>query len=97
MTAMATIRQELIELLQQGSMNCREISQALSIPEKEVYGHLAHLDRSAKAKGLRLEVDQPRCHNCGYSFSDRQRFTRPGRCPECRKSHLTAPAYRLIR
>jgi predicted Zn-ribbon and HTH transcriptional regulator len=26
---------------------------------------------------------------------DRKRFTRPGRCPQCKKSHIQSPRFRI--
>ena len=43
---MSTIRQQIIELLEEQQMNARDLTQALSIMEKEVYQHLEHIDRS---------------------------------------------------
>ena len=37
---MSTIRQQIIDLLQHEQMNARDLSQTLSIMEKEVYPHL---------------------------------------------------------
>jgi predicted Zn-ribbon and HTH transcriptional regulator len=33
---------------------------------------------------------------CGHVFEERKRFTRPGRCPCCKKSHIETPMYRVI-
>ena len=67
----------------------------LGIREKDVYEHLDHVARSALAAKLKLRVAPSRCLKCGYLFRERKRFTRPSRCPVCRNSHLTEPAYRV--
>ena len=67
----------------------------LSIREKEVYDHLEHISRSASAKGLKLIVTPFQCLNCGFLFKDRQRFTRPGRCPQCKGGHIRMATYRV--
>jgi predicted Zn-ribbon and HTH transcriptional regulator len=33
--------------------------------------------------------------SCGYVFEERKRFTRPSRCPRCKKTHIETPVYRL--
>lgn len=90
---MQTVRQRIIELLIDGEKDARQLSRAVSIREKEVYDHLAHIARSLGAKGEKLEIRPARCLSCGYVFKDRQRFTRPGRCPHCKQSHLQAPSF----
>jgi len=90
---MQTVRQKIIELLSEGQMDAGELSRALSIREKEVYEHLAHIARSLEVKGKALLIQPSRCLSCGYVFKDRKRFTRPGRCPRCRRSHLQNPFY----
>jgi predicted Zn-ribbon and HTH transcriptional regulator len=93
---MKTIRQQIIELLTGGEMDARELSREVGIKEKEIYEHLAHIARSLAAKGSKLTIRPSECLKCGYVFKDRTRFTRPGRCPRCRESHLTFPIYHII-
>jgi len=93
---MPTIRQKIIALLAEADMDARELSRELGIKEKEVYEHLAHIDRSLAAKGGRLVVRPSECLNCGFVFKDRRRLTRPSRCPRCRESHLTNPSFQII-
>ena len=63
--------------------------------EKEVYGHLEHIRRSATAAGERFRIVPAECQGCGFTFIDRQRLTRPGRCPNCRQGRVSRPAYRI--
>lgn len=92
---MATIRQQLIELLQNQEVNARDISQILSIREKEVYDHLEHINRSIRTKGQKLLVSPFQCLGCGFLFKDRYRFDRPGRCPHCKEGHIRMATYRI--
>ena len=92
---MLTIRQKIIELLSSVEMEARDLSQELGIQEKEVYDHLAHVARSAKAEKKKLIVQPSRCLSCGFVFKDRKRFTRPSRCPKCRRSHLQNPRFQI--
>jgi predicted Zn-ribbon and HTH transcriptional regulator len=92
---MPTIRQQIIALLTEAEMDARELSREVGIKEKEVYEHLAHIERSAAARGSKLVIRPSECLGCGYVFKDRRRLTRPGRCPRCRKLHLTNPTYRI--
>ena len=90
---MPTVRQQIIELLTNGEMDARELSREVGINEKEVLEHLAHIARSLAVKGKKLAIRPAECLLCGYVFEKRQRFTRPGRCPHCKKSHLQSPTF----
>jgi transcriptional regulator len=93
---MQTIRQQIIDLLREQEFNAREISQALSIMEKEVYDHLEHIDRTIGRQGMKVVVQPYACLSCGYTFESRRRWTRPGRCPVCRHGHIRMAAYRIV-
>lgn len=90
-----TLRQQMVDLLSGGEWTVREISQELGIREKEVYGHLDHIVKSAAARGLKFTVIPCTCLDCDYVFSERKRLTRPGRCPQCKGSHLEAPRFKI--
>ena len=90
-----TIRQRIISCLGRSPMNAIEISQDVGIMEKEVYGHLNHIDRSMAAQGKRLVIHPSRCLKCGFIFEKRERFTRPGRCPQCRATRIKRPEYEI--
>ena len=90
---MPTVRQQIIALLTNEEMDARQLSQEVGIKEKEVIGHLAHIARSLAVKGKKLTIRPAECLLCGYVFEKRQRFTRPGRCPHCKKSYLQHPVF----
>jgi predicted Zn-ribbon and HTH transcriptional regulator len=90
---MQTIRQEIIDLLSRQEMGVRQLSGQVGIQEKEVIEHLSHIARSLAVKGKKLTIRPAECLLCGYVFEKRQRFTRPGRCPRCKKSHLQSAAF----
>jgi predicted Zn-ribbon and HTH transcriptional regulator len=92
---MKTVRKQIIDLLYEGAMSAIEISQDLGIREKEVYEHLPHIARSVEAQGKKLVIIPSQCLKCGYVFEDRKRFTRPGRCPRCRETHIQRPTYEI--
>jgi hypothetical protein len=91
-----TIRQAIFTLLNEGERTAREISQAIGIKEREVYEHLPHIALSATAQGRKLVVLPFGCMSCGYMFEQRRRFTRPSRCPRCKRTHLETPIFRLL-
>ena len=92
---MQTIRQKIIQLLCLREMDARQISAEVGIREKEVAEHLPFISRSLAARGEKLKIRPAECLSCGYVFKNRQRFTRPGRCPRCKKTHLLSPAFSI--
>lgn len=94
---MKTIRQQLIDALMEGERTAIDLSQEVGIREKEVYEHLPHIARSVASQGNQLVIEAPRCLKCGYVFEERRRFTRPGRCPKCRETHINHPTYSIRR
>jgi predicted Zn-ribbon and HTH transcriptional regulator len=93
---MPTIRQKIISLLIDEEMSAREISGAVGISEKEVYEHLSHIARSVASQDKKIVITPANCQTCGFVFEDRKRFTRPGRCPQCKKSHIQSPRFRIL-
>lgn len=92
---MPTIRQKIISLLIDAEMSAREISAQVGISEKEVLEHLVHIARSVASQNQKVMITPARCLGCGYVFSERRRFSRPGRCPQCKKSHIQNPTFRI--
>jgi predicted Zn-ribbon and HTH transcriptional regulator len=92
---MRTIRQAIGELLEEGELSARDISQRLGISEKEVVYHIPHVRSSVLAQSKKFVVIAARCMTCGYEFEDRRRVTKPGRCPRCRGEHIEDPRYRV--
>jgi predicted Zn-ribbon and HTH transcriptional regulator len=92
---MQTVRHQIIECLKNGAMNAGDISQHVGIMEKEVYEHLPHIARSIAAQGKKLVIHPSMCLKCKFIFEDRTRFTRPGRCPKCKGTRISMPAYEI--
>lgn len=91
---MNTIRQAIRELLQEQAFSALELSQRLSLPEKEIYEHLQHVVRAPGA-GCRFQLIPAVCRKCGFTFSKRERLTVPSRCPICRQQSIKRPRFAL--
>ena len=89
------MRHGMMELLRWEPLSARDISGALHIPEKEVYGHLEHIRRSIHGSGQTLEITPAECRSCGFLFAKRDRLTSPGRCPVCRSEAVYEPLFAL--
>lgn len=93
---MQTIRQQIMDLLSEQEMNARDLSQELHIMEKEVYSHLAHIERTLARQGKKLLVGPHVCLSCGFRFEERKKWGKPGRCPACRQGHISQATYRIV-
>jgi hypothetical protein len=91
-----TKRQAIITLLSQADFNARELSKAIGIREKEVYSHLPHIEKTTKHKKQTFKVTPAQCMSCDYVFKKRQRLTRPGRCPICKKQRIEPARFQII-
>jgi transcriptional regulator len=91
-----TILQSIISLLSGQEMDARDLSRELGLKEKEIYEHLVHVERSVAAARGRFVITPSQCLLCGYVFEDRRRLTRPSRCPQCRRSKLQNPSFRIL-
>ena len=90
-----TVRETIREELLREPATARELSERVSIREKDVAEHLEHLEKSLRARGERLVVEPASCIACGYAFARRSRLTRPGSCPECGSTRIDPPSFRI--
>lgn len=91
----ATVRAALEAELRRGPASARDLSTAVGIREKDVAGHLEHIEQSARARGERLAVEPAGCGDCGFRFEGRTRLTKPGSCPRCRSTRIEPPLFSL--
>lgn len=90
-----TARQALRDALRDGPLTAHELSARAGIAERDIVGHLEHLERTAKAQGDAFMVEPARCDECGFVFKKRDRLGRPSRCPVCRSNHVVPPRFRM--
>jgi hypothetical protein len=93
---MVTTRQAIKELLLEEPLSSLELSQRLSLPEKEILDHLAHIARSP-GEDYRFHLIPSVCKHCGFSFKKRERLTTPSRCPRCRGESISRPRFELVK
>ncbi len=93
---MNTLRQLIKEILQEQALSSLEISQRLSLPEREVLDHLGHIAR-APGPGYRFRITPAVCKHCGFTFKKRERLTTPSRCPLCQHESIRRPRFALIK
>ncbi len=85
-----TLRKEIIALLENEQLTAREISQAVHITVKEVYGHLEHISRTRRGA---FGMQPAQCLACGFVFAKRTKVTSPSRCPICKSEHIQDPYF----
>jgi len=90
-----TIRQKMIVILRGQTLSAREISGIVKISEKEVYEHLAHIQRGIRNSSHPLTVTPAECKKCGFIFKKRERLKKPGKCPLCYSESITEPLFSL--
>jgi len=78
------MRHEILSALERGLRSAGEISREVRISEREVYGHLEHIRKTASRSANHLIITPAECRRCGFIFSKRERLRKPGRCPLCR-------------
>lgn len=93
---MQTVREQIIALLLSRKQCARDISQTLSISQKDVYAHLPHISRTLKSHRKHLVILPFSCLKCGYEFVRRSRYSPPGRCPRCKAGHIEPPCYKIV-
>lgn len=91
----ATVRRQIVVLLQQQPHTAKDLSMAIGLPEKQVYDHLQHIRLSYQQQGGALRIEPAVCKKCGFVFAKRQRFQKPGKCPVCRGQAIEEPRYFL--
>jgi len=90
-----TLRQSILDCLEEGPVTARELSALVRIREKDVAPHLEHLEKSLRRSGKRLVIEPAACQECGFRFEKRRRFTKPSACPHCRCQRIDPPVFQL--
>lgn len=90
-----TPRRQLMEALEQGPATVRELSRLAGMSERQVLDNLEHVKKSGPIQGRKLAVTPAACLECGFEFTKRERFSRPGRCPVCKSQRISLPRFSL--
>ncbi len=90
-----TIRRSIAEIISGGPLSAKDISAEVRIPEKDVYEHLEHIQRSFGNRGPSFVVIPSRCKKCGFVFKKRDRLTKPSKCPVCRGQSIMDPLFQV--
>jgi predicted Zn-ribbon and HTH transcriptional regulator len=83
-------RRDLVPLLLDKKMSLSEIARAVREKPKDVIEALAHLAKSSRHSDYELVMDPAECRKCGFEFGT-DKFSKPGKCPECRSTWIFEP------
>ncbi len=97
MQSTSTVRERIAQALRGSSLTAHEISLRASVQEREVAEHLRHLERSLAHTGEQLQTSAPHCIKCGFAFTQRERHSRPSRCPQCKSERISPPSFQIGR
>ncbi len=90
-----TIRQKIISVIEDKTSSAKEISADVRVSEKEVYGHLEHIQKTINKRELHLAITPAECKKCGFVFRKRDRLKKPGKCPVCRRESIQEPLFSI--
>lgn len=90
-----TVRQEIMDVLKGQTLTAKDISALVRIPEKSVYEHLEHIQKSMARSEHPLAVVPAQCKKCGFTFKKRERLKKPGRCPACKGEAIEEPLFSI--
>ena len=96
-SSLDTVRQGIMQELEKGFCSAKDLSAAVKIPEREVYSHLEHIQKTLASSGRRLLIRPAECKKCGFLFAKRDRMKKPGKCPVCREELIKEPFFGLKR
>ncbi|MDQ7787226.1 MAG: hypothetical protein RDU01_06420 [Thermodesulfovibrionales bacterium] len=88
-----TIRQKIMALLERTPLSAKDLSGEIATSEKDIYDHLAHIQKTSNKRDRHLIVIPAHCRKCGFQFKKRDRVTKPGKCPLCRSELIAAPLF----
>jgi predicted Zn-ribbon and HTH transcriptional regulator len=90
-----TIRQKIVSVLEGNTLSAKNISAEVRVSEKEIYGHLEHIQRTMNKREHALIITPAECKKCGFVFRKRDRLTKPGKCPVCKSQLIQDPLFSI--
>ena len=84
-----TQRRQIAELLRE-HRTLSSIAHDMALTRAEVEDHVRHLLKTARAAGQKVTIEPARCRACGFVF-DKNKITKPGKCPECKGTRIYEP------
>ena len=91
----SSVRKEIMSAIEGEPLSAMNVSGIVGIPEKEVYDHLEHIQKTIHKGGRILIVVPAECRKCGFRFRKRGKLKKPGKCPICRGEAIEEPLFAI--
>ena len=88
-----TIRKDIIEILEKEKHTVKQLSDYFGVPVADIIEDLKHIRQTLKPMHRKLVEQNPLCKHCGFDFRNREKLSRPSRCPRCRSEDITEPVF----
>jgi len=86
---MQTRRREIAEILEKKRLTAKQLADLFRIDMKYVLEDLKHISQTVKVYHKKLQIKPAVCNFCGFVFRERERLSRPTKCPKCRSEDIT--------
>ncbi len=90
-----TRRKEMIEMLEEGARSLKELADHFGVDVRDITKDLYHISQTVKSQHKKFKRKWAECNSCGFVFKDRQKFTRPTKCPRCKSEDITEPVFSI--
>ena len=86
-----TRRQQIIEILQENKQTAQQLANYFQTTLKEILEDLGHIQISIKPK--KLKINPAYCKSCNFVFRERERVSKPSKCPKCKSEWIGAQMF----
>ncbi|MBI2124529.1 transcriptional regulator, partial [Candidatus Pacearchaeota archaeon] len=84
-------RQDIIRILEKQETTAQYLANIFETTLKEILEDLEHIEKSIKPKKLK-EVPAY-CKSCNFMFKEREKISKPSKCPRCRSEWIEAQMF----
>ena len=88
-----TRRQQITEMLQQNKQTAQQLANYFQTTLKEILEDLEHIQKSIKPK--KLKISPAYCRKCNFAFKERDKISKPSKCPRCRSEWIEAQMFEI--
>lgn len=78
-------------MLQQNKQTAQQLANYFQTTLKEILEDLEHIQKSIKPK--KLKIAPAYCRKCNFVFKERDKISKPGKCPRCKSEWIEAQMF----
>ena len=86
-----TRRQQIIEILEKQKSTAQHLTNIFETTLKDILEDLEHIGKSIKPK--KLKTIPAYCKSCNFVFKERDRVSKPSKCPRCKSEWIEAQIF----